>query len=153
MRVIFLDVDGVLNSQINYRTDIFPEMADRLGRIITATGAVIVLSSAWRYQIFRGQHSLESFSMFLRERGAHGANVIDTTVADEVLRGRGCQITRWLAEHPEVRSYVILDDVPSFIAIDDWRLVQTDGDFGLTDVDVAEAIEVLRRPLRKPVSG
>ena len=54
LKIIFLDVDGVLNSNITRRrtTDGFIFVSGRhiknLKRIIDATGAKVVLSSSWR---------------------------------------------------------------------------------------------------------
>lgn len=55
MKVIFLDIDGVLNSRKydsvrnwNEQTDIDVSRLPLLGEIVAATGAEIVLSSTWR---------------------------------------------------------------------------------------------------------
>jgi hypothetical protein len=55
MRVLFLDVDGVLNrvgfhpsSSLGLRSWLEPELARRLSEVVQAIGAVIVLSSDWR---------------------------------------------------------------------------------------------------------
>lgn len=55
MRVLFLDIDGVLNrtgyrprESLGLRSWIEPELAQRLSALIVATSAEIVLSSDWR---------------------------------------------------------------------------------------------------------
>jgi len=54
MNAIFLDVDGVLNCRsegpvINSVYDICPRRLDMLRQIVEQTGAVIVVSSTWRF--------------------------------------------------------------------------------------------------------
>ena len=55
MRILFLDVDGVLNrtgfrpdESVGLRSWIEPELAQRLCEVIDATSTAIVLSSDWR---------------------------------------------------------------------------------------------------------
>ena len=52
MKVIFLDIDGVLNNQTllyHYGLDyIDGDMVELLKHVVSATGAEIVLSSSWR---------------------------------------------------------------------------------------------------------
>jgi hypothetical protein len=50
-KIIFLDIDGVLNAGSQDEPFILPECAQRLNRIIQETGAGVVLSSAWRQLI------------------------------------------------------------------------------------------------------
>ena len=56
MKVIFLDVDGVLNSQQLFEKceddqliSVDEDNIKNLKTIVDATGAMIVLSSSWRY--------------------------------------------------------------------------------------------------------
>jgi len=54
MKVIFLDIDGVLNCSsegpvIGSVLDICPKRLDMLKQIVEQTGAVIVVSSTWRF--------------------------------------------------------------------------------------------------------
>ena len=110
MKVIFLDIDGVLNS---HRTAIafggmpfdakahrhrFDEVALRLiDGIATTAGANIVLSSSWRND-----------SNWQQIGPALGLAIIDRTPS--YLGPRGKEIAAWLAAHPEVQSYAIVDD-------------------------------------------
>merc|ERR1719158_444259 len=49
LRLIFLDVDGVLNTAGSANSGaINPELLSRLREVIVATGASVVLSSTWR---------------------------------------------------------------------------------------------------------
>jgi len=151
MRVIFLDVDGVLNSnQSGFGMNkVDPQMVARLEKLVQATGAKIVISSSWR-SIF----SLNQIKGLLRQMGAPTAShaVIDRTPVGEGNRGQ--EIQEWLELDPErakvnpahegVQAYVILDDTNEMTPQQQPNMVQTNPQFGLTDADVAEAISILR---------
>ena len=148
-RILFLDVDGVLNNgkwasemyEIGvhvYREDLLYEPAlIRLQRIVSLTGALIVVSSAWR-QI---PSSYERLREWLNQ---YGMSVYDRT--PYVGGCRGDDITAWFNRHPdEVYRYVILDDDDD-MGIHLSHLIQTDFDEGLTDGDATRAIEILLSP-------
>lgn len=114
MKVIFLDIDGVLCSMRSEKAyygspeagdpstwDRFDHCAiDLLKRALKETDAKVVLSSNWR-----GAVNMPTLEYCL------GIKIIDRTrdpaSADEL---RGQQIQDWLAAHPEVTRYAILDD-------------------------------------------
>ena len=52
-KVIFLDVDGVMNSNRSTEPTIAEDMVKRLAHIVEKTEASIVLSSSWRYEYVR----------------------------------------------------------------------------------------------------
>ena len=114
MKIIFLDIDGVLNVIPDGR-DIFGPIFDKnfttnLENIIISTGAKIVISSSWR---FDGIEKIKSMWKFRNLPG----EVIDITpdctqlnfeYFDQVERGH--EIQDWLNRNPQVKKYVILDD-------------------------------------------
>lgn len=125
MKVLFLDVDGVLNTEEtferNYQeylvTKIKKEPIDeeRIGylkEIVEATGAKIVLSSSWRHHCeFDGRTivSNESHMKYLIELLAkYGLILYDITGYDRD-GNRGNEIAEWLTRE-QVESFVILDD-------------------------------------------
>lgn len=96
--VLFLDVDGVLNSATFFAenppmpvTSVDPKAVRRIQRVVEATGALVVLSSSWRKQP-------EDLTPTLTDRMAAPAR------CDEILA--------WLDEHSEVTQYAIIDDDP-----------------------------------------
>ena len=110
MKVIFLDVDGVLNSDEYFQrpdykektgieTDVDAEKVALLKEATDATGAHIVLTASMRrLNIGKGLIKLlNSFGIFP-----------DST--PHINYERGLEIDAWLKEHPEVEDYVILDD-------------------------------------------
>ena len=144
-RVLFLDVDGVLNNGAwaaqmydqgvrIYRDDILyePSLA-QLKRIVSTTGAKIVVSSSWRQIPTSYQHLLEWLTKY-------GLEVYDKT--PYVGGERGNDITAWFSRHPGVWQYVILDD-ESDMAQHMEHLVQTDFNAGLTEHDADRCIDVL----------
>lgn len=143
MKVIFLDVDGVLNTSTTRvrRKDNYLGFEQRkillLKQIVEATGALIVLSSTWR-------SSKDSFSDIRLGLLSDGMVIFDVT-PDFGFRPRGLEILAWLDTHPEVTHYVILDDVDEF-GMENLRkhFVQTDFyGLGLTAYHVQKAIKIL----------
>lgn len=141
MKVIFLDVDGVLiTGQIDWKTP-NPECIANLNLLIERTGAQIVVSSCWR----SGRTLLELRDLF-HQWGVRGP-VIGRT--DEFMEWRGLEIAQWLKERARERG-----DVGSFVIIDDDadmgdllpKLVQTKFHTGLTAEDVQKAIDILNVP-------
>lgn len=156
MRVIFLDIDGVLNSIRYYETElgkahiealeypslewwasgIDPAAVTRLNQLIAQTGAKVVISSTWRYGAPEGW-----LQKVLEARGFEGEVIGATPHFPEL--SRKYEISAWLNEHkPE--AYVVLDDDAD--AEIQGRFVRTGHHFGLLDKDVEEAKRILEQP-------
>jgi hypothetical protein len=131
MKVLFLDIDGVLNSTRTcvafggYPHD-FREMGafDRvaiklLQRMCDSTGVQVVLSSAWRIL-----HTVKEV------RDALELPIIDAT--PNLGTKRGEEIAAWLKEHPEVETYAIVDDDSDMLPEQQDHFVHTSGHEGLT---------------------
>jgi hypothetical protein len=104
MKVIFLDIDGVLNSTKTVERwrgliGIDAALPRRFAVLQQSTGADVVLSSTWRLS--------RTWKSTMRKNGVVG--IIDRT-PDLPGRSRGEEIEAWLAAHPEVEVYAILDD-------------------------------------------
>ena len=160
MRLIFLDLDGVLNayqpfsgSVPEYNPEIFPRCVRNFNRIIRQTEARIVLSSAWRHLIHFQHMSLHGFQTLLRTHGVKG-ELIGYTRADEGEEPRWRQIADWLKDprhhkggHKiDVSMYAILDDTSE--AFGGRPGVQTDGTKGLTVKDANKVIRILTKPAK-----
>lgn len=146
MKVVFLDLDGVANGHARNAAGVCgidPACAARLNRILAAShDTLVVLSSAWRYMVLGGAMTLKGFECLLQTHGVRAhCKLAGTTVADEVIPGRGDQILDWIRRHPGVTDWVVLDD----LAIPEVgeRLVRTDGRVGLTDADADRAVRIL----------
>ena len=145
MKVIFLDIDGVLNCKTTanprnfpYHSD--PELVKRLHRLLDLTDAKVVLSSTWRYDpagVFSAKNQ--------------GIPFIDTT-PDMPDRPRFKEIKSWIDRHPDVERYIVIDDEDD--DLDSLPLFQPSRNTGLTDemVEAAAAFlngktdEIMRQP-------
>src|SRR5271165_2718227 len=102
MRVIFLDIDGVLSSKTHnprklpYVID--PKLLKRFERLLERTGAKVVLSSTGRY---------DAAGLFSAKR--QGVPFIGVT-PDMPHKPRRKEILAWLKGHPKVARYVVIDD-------------------------------------------
>ncbi len=98
--------------------------------------------------ILAGSMTIQGFEYLLRSHGVLANRVIGYTEADtKPDNQRRCdQIQEWLDANM-VSSWIVLDDEPpGMIASPDReRLVQTDGEIGLTDAHVELAIKLLNQ--------
>ena len=118
MRVIFLDIDGVLNGA-GSRTrccgymGIDNDKAKRLADIVKQTGAKIVLISTWKQTWRKTEKKYQGFlaNYLDRKMKAVGVSVYDKTrdVDGEIYFSRGEGILDYL-KREKVENYVILDD-------------------------------------------
>jgi uncharacterized protein YaaR (DUF327 family) len=132
MKIIFLDIDGVLNNYntLGERLSWESDSVKILNRIIKETGAEIVLSSTWR--------KLKSYRNIIKNDMK--INYIGKTPS--LYKKRGIEIQTWLDENPGVEKFVILDDDSDMEHLMP-HLLQTDGEFGLTNEIADEAIKRL----------
>lgn len=139
-KVIFLDVDGVLNTHTSFRAEVFDPLdsdkLDLLAKVVKETGAVVVLSSTWRLWV-------DSRGKVIRELGLRGVSVIGCTPQ---LHGmpRGTEIQKWL-QNREVERFAILDDMYDAGIGFTEEFFQTDPSDGLTDSIAASIIDFLQQ--------
>lgn len=148
MKVIFLDIDGVLNSKrffLGSKIDskIDPNCVSQLNTLIEETGAKIVISSSWRIT-----HSKKEIREALAEHGFKGSIIGYTETLDVWGNGpapRGVEIKSFLQKNNRIKNYVILDDESDMLFDQRNNFVQTSGDEGLTQNDVSKCIEILSK--------
>lgn len=141
--IVFLDIDGVLATHDEYAAgtlrdqlpDFKKEAVDQLREILAAPESKIVISSTWK--IFGGQAirtRLESAGLLdrLHDDWKTGSNIV----------GRGAEIHDWLAEHPEVTRYTVLDDNTCGLTSEP-NLVKIDPKVGLRPENTAAALKML----------
>lgn len=145
-KVIFLDVDGVLNRCGKSFNDLEPELVARLVHIVRETGADVCVSSTWRMFPFLLDGRLTP------ELARHNIFPVGTTpdLCSKKFGGtiwaastRGEEIAAWLKDHPQYTQFVILDDNADMGDLLP-HLVRTDSFTGLEDRHVQEAIHKLK---------
>ena len=160
-KIIFLDVDGVLNCSTSKSfcidddgrviKGVDSDKVKRLAKIVESTGAQIILSSDWK----------DGWSKYYTSSKPSHAKYLDNhlykkgrlTIKDKTpntSKGswyRGEEILTYLRSHPDITDYVILDDTFfedfSVKEISE-HLVLTNNKLGLTNGDVEKAIRILR---------
>jgi len=164
-KYIFLDIDGVIATPQNIEEGLWgltPDCQERLGKIIEATNAQIVLSSSWRH------NDLDSTVSFMLSKGflfcgrligvtIRAYHCIDKRMKVHLSIPRGVEIKQWIDTHIHSDNgkdleykkegvdftYVILDDDSDMLLEHKDNFIQTDGEIGLTDINVSQAISIL----------
>lgn len=142
MKVIFLDFNGVLDTsfkidEINY------DNLQRLKLIVSVTGADVVISSSIKTSFVLNDRMNSILRNLLDRLMCEGINVIGFTPYGE---NREEEIKSYLASHPDITSFVVIDDDydmdfgESMIKLPSQRM---EGQTGLDDLSVAKAIKVL----------
>lgn len=73
MKILFLDIDGVLNAHDAWPNGYCGMNAHKVARldgIVRDTGCKIAIASAWRYMILKGAMTLEGFKYLFTIHGA-----------------------------------------------------------------------------------
>ena len=164
-KVIFLDIDGVLNTkwwytqmdrnsprdQYGYAFD--SKAVANLKRIVEETGAGIVISSSWKSLGFSELEEMWT------DRGLPGKliGVTPNSVSDELLLEadidsielfhiRGEEIKEWLTKHGKnVSNYAIIDDMDYMLPEQQSHFVQTNPEVGITKEDAEKAIKIINK--------
>lgn len=153
MKVIFLDIDGVLNcktskSKCGKFTGIDSDKVKRLENIVKATDAVIVLSSTWKLGFNKDHEELQDAAKYLRSKlNKYKIRILSST-PDIKWNHRGEEINKWLEINDDVyiESFLVLDDEEfDYDKYPDIKnnLLLTQYETGLTDEDVDKAIMIL----------
>lgn len=156
MKIVFLDIDGVLNSNAfwdkccangNIDEEIDDEAVLRLKIIVEKTNALIVLSSSWREL-----NSNNELRHYLNTKLAqHGLTIYDQT--PKIDFNRPLEIKTWIMNHPELNidGFVSLDDdydEKDYLSVGlGGKTIHTsfyDPDCGgLQDIHIEEAISII----------
>jgi len=163
-KLIFLDIDGVLNSDVYVSSDYYqqvtaglsdayimmiahhlhldPNALALLNDLVDRSGAEVILSSTWR-----AKYSPEELTEMMQGRGAR----FKIAASIPILHGkvfssripRGKEIAAYLVSlEVQPDAYVIIDDNDDMLSLKKF-LVLTDKKFGLTINDVDKALKIL----------
>jgi predicted AlkP superfamily phosphohydrolase/phosphomutase len=167
MKVLFLDVDGVLNCRDTfYRrhrqwlssclstkeesteyswplAHLDELLVPNLNTICEQTGCKIVLSSTWRLTA-----SLNDFREWLAKKEfKYSSQIIDKTInlsSNEFVYCRGKEVQEWINKNSGIVSYVVVDDdIEDIITLHPNNTVQTCSKEGLTAEKALEVIAIL----------
>lgn len=161
-KIIFLDIDGVLNNnfwneshqrEISDGTLIDEDKVKLLYNIIKETEADIVLHSGWRFWFCENIQPIRKESQKLVELLAKNHMVIlDKTIdysTAEIRKSKkfslvkAKEILTWIREHPEVKSWIVIDDLDLHDDEVEKHQIKTNPITGLTQGDVHLAITML----------
>jgi hypothetical protein len=157
-KIIFLDFDGVLNSQLWYvrtkgsreRDDLDKEAIGFLNTLIKNTGAKVVVTSTWRLG-----RTVEELQEILDRNGFKGEVIGKTKElrlgedGDCILRGN--EILQWMKAHPEIlgtpywdyKHYVIFDDDSDMLYWQKNNFIHIDSYAGLSPNSIFHAEKIL----------
>ena len=168
MKIIFLDIDGVFNSDTYYRQrkdftpwdeskEFDPKCVENFNKITGETGAKIIVSSCWR------KGNLSYLQTLFNMVGICGEVIGETPklrATDAFSVPRGCEIKillrdmfhypvwNWEIEKDivrEIESYVIIDDDSDMLFEQRNNFVQTSWKYGLTLKHANKAIKILTK--------
>jgi len=156
MNLIFLDIDGVLNSDLWYQKQhhqtqtlldhLDPHCVLQLNKVLRRTEAKVVLSSNWRKH-----HTTAFITAALQQVGFEG-DLLGTT-PDLTSKNqdfiRGNEILKWCRENEALlgcryqsyKTYAIIDDKNDMLYWQRNHFFQTDRYCGLTPSKAAEIIQ------------
>ena len=155
IKIIFIDVDGVFNSETYYNkraesgdvrpyplSEFDPEAVKQYMRIIQETGAKTVISSSWRHT--------DGLRSILKNVGFRGST-LDFEITPYLGTIRGLEIKKYMKDyldtHPEdkIESYCIIDDDIDMLYEQKDNFVNCDAYYGgLTKEKADEVINILK---------
>jgi hypothetical protein len=179
MKVIFLDIDGVLsphnrftpqNDRFPYHVEFAPAAVQNLKTILDQTGAKLVLSTRWVNRL-----GFANTALVLASHGINGPYVIGQDVSTDKndhitphdwLSDKGAKFygvsvppKKMSSDKCHEISFWLSDyaeKIDGYCVIDDDHipgqddyLVQIDGEIGLTEKDVKKVISVLNSGMKK----
>ena len=171
-KVVFLDIDGVLNSDrtLYESSSLEDDLILNLKALVDKTGAKIILSSSWRAipeAIAELMDKLDKFGLVVSGMTCDGVDLdwierfefnatkkyldtrfdYDENKQIKITQDRGAEIFRWLSDHKEVESFVILDDEIEDIKpyFNESVVVKTSYKTGLTKEGVKKAVQILNK--------
>lgn len=161
-KIIFLDIDGVLNSDLwneNHQHEISEgilideDKVKLLNEIIIRTEACIVLHSGWRFWFNKNLQPLRKESRRLVEiLKRNNISISDMTPdfsTEEIKKTKTFSLVKakevraWLREHPEVEKWIVIDDLCLHDDEIEKHQLKINQIFGLTQSNVDLAIDML----------
>lgn len=148
MKIVFLDIDGVVNTESDLSRGILinSELVLRIDKLCRDNNSKIVISSSWR-----NSYTLDNLRMLFKVCGMFTSysTIIDKTSCNIT---RGEEIKKWLDSRGDIDGYVIIDDYDDFYDFQKPFWVQTSFKLGFSEDKFKEACDVLSMQLKRNFS-
>lgn len=160
--VIFLDIDGVLNSnfwnnshqkEISDGKLIDKEKIRLLAKLVKNTNAKIILHSGWRFWYNSNLEPIrkesENLSRLLQQEGIVIEGMTPDFSTKEIRKSRkfslvkASEILAWLSEHKEIDKWIVIDDLDLHNPEIETHQIKTDSSIGLTIENIQKAENLL----------
>ena len=155
-RLLFLDIDGVLNNRksmrahkvtefegYTYLSQLWLPCVERMNRLVEEAECDVILSSAWRYG-----KPYQATSRYFQQVCGATFDIVGATPrtfplddSNREWSRRGQEIDKWLTDRQDTRPFVIVDDDSDMKPHMD-RLVRVEHERGLLDRHVEEALRL-----------
>ena len=155
-RVLFLDIDGVLNSNFGNnkrQTEISDEKIKLLAYLVRETNSEIILHSGWRFWFDSELKPLckeaSKLVELLEKEDLHIKGVTPNLTTEEIRKTKKFSLVKadeillWINSHNDVTEWVVLDDLDLHNAQIEQHQVKPDQTVGLTLEDVKQAVKIL----------
>ena len=162
VNIIFLDIDGVLNSnfwndshqrEISDGTLVDAEKVKLFSMLVKRTNAKIILHSGWKYWFDQDLKPLrqeaENLISLLKKEGLMIGDITPDHSTEEIRRNKkfslvkAGEILAWLAEHDDINNWIVIDDLDLHSKEIEMHQVKTNPSIGLTIDDVYKAEKIL----------
>ena len=160
--VVFLDIDGVLNSnfwcennqiEISNGTLIDKDKVKLLSSLIKTTNAKIILHSGWRFWFDSNFKPLrieaEKLVEIFKGEGLTIAGVTPDLTTEEIRITKKFSLVKaeeillWISEHKDVPNWVVIDDLDLHNSEIEKHQIKTDQTAGLSVEDLKNAEGIL----------
>ena len=161
-KVIFLDIDGVLNSdswnnshqnEINQGILVDKEKIRLLGILINDTDAKVTLHSGWKFWFDCDLNPLRKEAEILKNlleiEGIYMEGLTPDYTTEEIRRTKkfglvkANEILGWLEEHNDVREWIVIDDLDLQNEEIEKHQIRTCACVGLTMDDIQQGKKLL----------
>ena len=153
---LFLDFDGVLNHHVQHENKYCgtcPSCVVECNRIIKETGAKIVVASAWRYFVHRGEMTIAGLSGLMCTHGLAWGSIVDVLApeTDVIAPDRGQLVIDWFKKRfGSIFSsrHLVIDDLDLGYTSAGLQFIQPESDGGLCGMPskkIDNAISILGR--------
>lgn len=166
MKIVFLDIDGVLNSELT-KGKLDKKYYELLKKLVEATDCYFVISSSWRCMTLddtkwelsghiaetnkknknRASKLQDPFPQWLIDRivgiTPRMYTFAGSTTGIHFLAPRGVEIEHYVITNNIKGEYVIIDDDNDFLIYQKDKLIITDPWVGLTEENINKCIEML----------